>query len=94
MFLGENFMETREINRLEIMKQIVEFQQLVDEGDTICLKDYNGWIILCKPTSGDTATFNSNYGNGVSDIAFNWIQQGEYDNQDDLYNLGLIDINI
>ena len=94
MFLGENFMETRKINRLEIMKQIVEFQQLIDEGDTICLKDYNGWIILCKPTSGDTATFNANYGNGVSDIAFNWIRQGEYDNQDDLYNLGLININI
>jgi hypothetical protein len=49
---------------------------------------------LCKPTSGDTASFISEFGNGLADVAFNWVEQGKYDNQEDLYYLGFIDINI
>lgn len=93
-FLGANYYKTRTVNRLEVVQQIQRAQKMLDTGGTICLKDPNGWILLCKPTSGDTATFDSNYGNGVADISFNWVEVGKYDNQDDLYNLGIIDVNV
>ena len=93
-FLGKSFLETRVVNRNEVTEQILEFQKYMDMGKPICLKDYNGWVILCRPTTGDTATFNSAFANGIADIAFNWVQQGVYDNQDDLYYLGFIDENI
>ena len=91
-FLNTNFLDTRAVDRVQITSEIQDFQALMDEGKTIVLKDYNGWILLCRPTSGDTATFDANFGNGIADVAFNWVQQGVYDSQDDLYNLGLIDI--
>jgi hypothetical protein len=93
-FLGNGYLETRQINRLEVTKEIQEFQKYMDLGYSICLKDFNGWSLLCKPTSGDTASFISEFGNGLADVAFNWVEQGKYDNQDDLYYLGFIDINI
>ena len=93
-FLGDDFIENRVLDRNKITAQIQEFQSYMDLGEPICLKDYNGWVILCKPTTGDTATFDANWGNGIADVSFNWVQQGQYDNQEDLYYLGFIDVNI
>ena len=36
--------------------------------------------------------YNQSTGNGIIDISFSWAEQGEWDNQRDLYNNGLVDI--
>ena len=94
LILGEDFEKTRQINRLAVVKQITEIHNLLDTGKIICLKDWNGYILICRPVSGDSMTFNANYGNGIGQASFNFVEQAKYDNQQDLYDVGIIDINI
>lgn len=93
-FIGVDYLDTRKLDRFQITKEVNHFRQLVDTGSTICLKDINGKIILCRPTGGDTEIFTTNYGNVIPTITINWVEQGKYDNQDDLYDLGIIDDNV
>lgn len=90
-FIGQDYINTRQINRNQIVKEVRQFQQLINTTSALCLKDPNGWIVLCRPTSGDSISFSTNYGNGIPTVTINWVEQGEYDNEDDLNNLGIID---
>ena len=92
--LNSSYYTTRTLDRQGVIEQVKVLQSMLDLGSAICLKDWNGWIILAKPTSGDTATFNSNWGNGVLDLSFNFVEQGRYDSQSDLYRLGIIDVDV
>lgn len=94
LILGESFDETRQINRLDVVKEITKIHSLLDSGKIICLKDWNGYILICRPISGDSMTFNTSYGNGIGQASFNFVEQAKYDNQQDLYDVGIIDINI
>ena len=67
---------------------------MLDSGKVVCLKDWNGYILICRPVSGDSMSFNANYGNGIGKASFNFVEQAKYDNQQDLYDVGLIDVNI
>ena len=37
-------------------------------------------------------TYNSSYGNGVAYVSANWVEQGQFDSQSDLYYNGLTDV--
>lgn len=91
LVLGEDWDGTKAINRLSVVAQLTKIHEWLDKGEPVVLKDWNGWILICRPTSGDTVTFDSNYGNGVATASFNFVEQGKYDNQDDLYEAGIID---
>ena len=91
LVLGEDWDGTKPINRLSVVAQLTKIHEWLDKGDPVVLKDWNGWILICRPTSGDTVSFNSNYGNGVATASFNFVEQGKYDNQKDLYEAGIID---
>ena len=91
LVLGEDWDGAKPINRLSVVVQLTKIHEWLDKGDPVVLKDWNGWILICRPTSGDTVTFDSNYGNGVATASFNFVEQGKYDNQDDLYEAGIID---
>jgi hypothetical protein len=91
LVLGEDWDGTKPINRLSVVAQLTKIHEWLDRGDPVVLKDWNGWILICRPTSGDTVTFDSNYGNGVATASFNFVEQGKYDNQNDLYEAGIID---
>ena len=91
LVLGEDWDGTKPINRLSVVTQLTKIHEWLDKGDSVVLKDWNGWILICRPISGDTVTFDSNYGNGVATASFNFVEQGKYDNQEDLYEAGIID---
>ena len=91
LVLGEDWDGTKPINRLSVIAQLQKIHSWLDTGNPIVLKDWNGWILICRPTSGDTVTFDSNYGNGVATASFNFVEQGRYNNQNDLYEAGIID---
>lgn len=93
-FIGVDYLKTRQLDRYQITKEVQHFRQLVDTGSSICIKDPNGKIVLCRPTSGDTESFTTNYGNVIPTVTINWVEQGKYDDQDDLYELGIIEQNI
>jgi hypothetical protein len=91
LVLGEDWDGTKPINRLSVVSQLTRIHEWLDKGEPIVLKDWNGWILICRPTSGDTVSFDSNYGNGVATASFNFVEQGKYDSQEDLYEAGIID---
>ena len=91
LVLGEDWDGTKPIDRLSVVAQLTKIHSWLDTGNPIVLKDWNGWILICRPTSGDTVSFDSNYGNGIATASFNFVEQGKYDNQEDLYEAGIID---
>lgn len=54
----------------------------------------NGNIWLCQITGNPSITYNNNYGMGVASTSFEWAEQGKYDNEDDLYDNGFIEIEL
>lgn len=92
LILGENWeYNGRIINRQAVVAQLQKIHEWLDTGEAVVLKDWNGWVLICRPVSGDTVSFDSNYGNGVATASFNFVEQGKYDNQEDLYEAGIID---
>ena len=50
----------------------------------------NGNIWLCIVNSNIGITYRSNYGMGIPSITFEWTEIGQSDNQQDLYNNGIL----
>lgn len=61
----------------------------LSNGKAKCLIDWNGNDIIFKVISAPSVSYHTNYGNGIVNVAFSWAEQGQYDNQEDLKNLGL-----
>jgi hypothetical protein len=60
--------------------------------DAKIIKDWNGNIHVVRFTGSPTVSYTNAYGNGITQVTANWIEQGQYDNQEDLYNSGLVDV--
>ena len=56
------------------------------------IKDWNGNIRLVRFTGSPQVTYANLYGNGITYVTATWVEQGEYDNQYDLYTNGLVDL--
>ena len=54
----------------------------------------NGNIWLFCITGNPSISYNNNYGMGIASVSFDWTEQGKYDNEDDLYDNGFIEIDI
>lgn len=93
LFLGKNYEETHEINRKDIVEQINEFTEFLNNGKPKVIKDWNGNIHICQISSSPTISYNNNYGMGVASVSFEWVEQGKYDNENDLYENGFIENN-
>ena len=89
---GYNFNKTHKIDRLDVVKQTNDLCKFFNNMSAKILKDWNGKIYLVRFTGSPTISYNSSYGNGVAQITVNFVEQGEFDNQHDLYYNGLIDV--
>lgn len=94
MLLGKNYDSTHKIDRKEIKEEIDEFVNFLKNGKPKMLKDWNGNIWLLCITGNPSITYNNNYGMGIASTSFEWTEQGKYDNEDDLYDNGFIEIDI
>lgn len=94
LLLGENYEKTHEINRKEIVDEINEFVVFLKNGKPKMIRDWNGSIFLVMITGNPSVTYNNNYGMGIASVSFEWVEQGKYDNEDDLYDNGFIEIDI
>lgn len=90
--LGYNFDQTRKINRADVVKQTQDFIEFLNDGTAKVITDWNGNIKLVRISPSPTISYNSSYGNGVTQVTFNWTEQGQYDNQEDLYYNNLIEV--
>ena len=54
----------------------------------------NGNILIIRVIGNPSISYNNNYGMGVVNVTFEWIEQGRYNNEDDLYQNGFIEMDI
>lgn len=92
--LGKNYDKTHEINRKDIVDQVNEFKKFLKNGKPKFIRDWNGSIYLVYITGNPNVTYNNNYGMGIAQTTFEWTEQGKYDNEQDLYNNGFIEITL
>ena len=90
--LGYNFEKTKRINRVDIVKQTDDFCSFLNNMKSKIIKDWNGNIHMVRFTGSPTVSYNSSYGNGIAQVTANWVEQGQFDNQNDLYYNGLTDV--
>lgn len=89
--LGANFETTRTINRNDVVAQINNYEKFLKNGKAKIIKDWNGNVWLITVVGAPTTTYDSNYGMGIASTNFEWVEQGKYSNQEDLYINGLSD---
>lgn len=89
--LGANFETTRKINRNDVVTQINNYEKFLKNGKAKIIKDWNGNVWLITVVGAPTTTYDSNYGMGIASTNFEWVEQGKYSNQEDLYINGLSD---
>lgn len=82
--LGKDFNTTRQINRLDVVNERQELTSFLKNGKSKVLKDWNGNIWLIQIIDSPTISFNSSYGMGIASVGFSFVEQGKYDNEDDL----------
>ena len=72
-----------------IRKQTNDFLQFLRNGSPKCLIDWNGNDIIFRVIASPSVSYNSYYGNGITNVAFSYAEQGSYDDQESLDELGL-----
>lgn len=91
MLLGKDYERTHQINRKDIVEEINEFVDFLKNGRPKMIRDWNSNIFLVMITGNPSVTYNNNYGMGIASVSFEWVEQGKYDNEEDLYDNGFID---
>jgi len=86
--LGYNFEETRQIDRADVQDELNDYRVFLKNRKAKILKDWNGKIQLIGVTGGIAET--PDLISGKTNVNFAWVEQGQYDNQLDLYENGLI----
>ena len=94
ILLGKNYDKTHIINRKEVVEQTNEFIKFLKNDKPKILKDWNGNIEIVRIIGNPSISYNNNYGMGVVNVTFEWIEQGRYNNEDDLYQNGFIEMDI
>ena len=89
MFMGSDFPNTRQLNKFGVTSEVSEISQFLRDGTSKILKDWNGNIYLIQIVGNVTPTYDIS--TGVQHLSFNWVEQGKYDNENDLMNNDLLD---
>lgn len=90
--LNPDYEQTRKIDR----QAIVNYQNLITKflknKRAKILKDWNGNIWLVYLTSNPNINYVNEYGMGIVDTTFEWVEQGDANSQQDLYRNGLVEV--
>ena len=92
LVLGYNFDKTKRIDRADVVKETNDLCEFLNNTTAKIIKDWNGNIYMVRFTGSPTVSYNSSYGNGIAQVTANWVEQGQFDNQNDLYYNGLTDV--
>lgn len=80
------------MNRHEIVEQKLEWEKFLTNGKPKVIKDWNGNIIIGGITTAPMFSYSQASQMGIPTISFGVTEQGQYDNQTDLYNNGFTDV--
>lgn len=88
--LGYKFEETKTIDRNDVVKQANDLENFLTDGDSKILSDQNGNCWLVRFNGTPTNNYNQSYGNGIITISDSWIEQGDANSQESLFENGLL----
>lgn len=88
--LNDDFEKTGIIDRAEIVKQKDALKNFLTNKKPKILKDWNGNIWLCIVNSNIDVSYKEGTGMGIPVISFDWTEIGESNNQQSLYNNGIL----
>lgn len=91
MILNDDYRDTRAIDKIAIVERMKTIKDYLTNKHTKILKDWNSNIWLIMINGSPTVSYQENSGMAVPLITFNWVEVGDANNQNDLYNNGVID---
>ena len=86
--LGYDFENTHRIDRADVQEQTNDYKAFIHNRKPKILKDWNGKIQLIGVTGAIVET--PDLISGKTNVSFAWAEQGQYNNQSDLYDNGLV----
>lgn len=89
--LNDDFEQTGVIDRTAITQQKDAIKDFLTNRKAKILKDWNSNEWLCIVNSNIGVTYKSGSGMGIPVINFEWTEIGDAENQQDLYNNGILD---
>ena len=89
--LGYQYEIDKTLDRVSITQQTNDILAFLTNGKAKCITDYNGNIFICKVVNSPQISYDANWGNGISTISFDWVEQAKYNNYEEMLGLGLFD---
>ena len=89
--LGYQFEVDKRLDRPSIVQQTNDILAFLTDGKAKCITDYNGNIFIIKVINSPQISYDGNWGNGITTISFDWVEQAKYDDYESMAELGLID---
>jgi len=88
--LPQGFLDNRNFNRLEMVKERKSLLEFLTNKRAKILKDWNGNFWLCCIIDTPTTDYIANTGMGLANVSANWIEIGDSNSASDLRTNGLI----
>lgn len=89
--LGYQYEIDKRLDRVSITKQTNDILAFLTNGKAKCLTDFNGNIFICKVINSPQISYDANWGNGITTISFDWVEQTKYNDYEGMLELGLFD---
>ena len=89
MVLPDDYEESRNIDRMAIVRKRDNLVKFLTNKKAKILKDYNGNKWLCYVTSNPQTSYTNEYGQGIVSVGFGWTEIGDAESRDDLVKAGL-----
>ncbi len=88
--MGYNYEDTRILDRVDVVKQTQDYINFLTNGKSKVITDWNGNCWIVQVVSNPKVNYNVATTNGINTVSFSWVEQGKYNNEEDLINNNLI----
>lgn len=88
--LPNDYLETYNLDKLKMVQERKELLDFLTNKKAKILKDWNGNIWLMIITNNPSVSYQRGSSMGIADVSASWTEIGDFNNQKDLYNTGLI----
>jgi hypothetical protein len=90
--LNSDFITTNNIDRLAIVQERKDLIDFLTNKKAKILKDWNGAEWLCCVVGTPSTAYVNNYGMGIANVGFDYVEVGDSNTQSDLYNSGIVSV--
>ena len=90
--LNDDFEQTGQINRAAIVAKKDAIKDYLTNKKPKILKDWNGNVWLVMIVDSVPVNYKAGSGMGIPQVQFNWVEVGKADNQQDLFDAGIVNI--